>query len=143
MLLSNALLRNARKLELLVLAQLRNQAAKSLGVHNDGLPNQTRMTTVDDQISGVDLHNLVARTSRVEGQRDATVLAVLFAVTVTGEVEFVYTLCVQRDETQSMGDKFVGKDRAVYFDLDQINSDRGNFGLDDSPYRVGEGQIRL
>lgn len=73
---------------------------------------------------------------------DGAVLAVLFAVAVSGVVEFVDALGVEGNKAQSMCDELVGQDRAVDLDFYQVDGDCRYFSLDDSPQGVGEWQVR-
>lgn len=73
---------------------------------------------------------------------DRAVLAVLFAVAVTGVVEFVDAFGVERNKAQSVCDELVGQDRAVDLDFYQVDGDCRYFSLDDSPQGVGEWQVR-
>ena len=135
----NALLRNTRKPQLLVLAQLSQQASQPIGIRNDGRADRAGMASVNNQIARIHLHNLVARALGVERQRDAALLAVLFAVAVARVVEVADALGVQWDQAQAVGDEFVGKYGCVDLDFDQVDGNRGHFGLDDSPQGVGKG----
>lgn len=70
-------------------------------------------------------------------------LAVLFAVAVARVVQVGNVLRVKGDETQSVGDEFIGEDGAVNFDFDQVYGNCRDFGLDYSSEGVCKGKVCL
>lgn len=101
------------------------------------------MPRIDNQVTGVHLHNGVGRALGVQGEGDAALLAVLLAVAVARVVELVDAARVERDEAEAVRDELIGEDRAVDFDFDKVDGERGDFGLDDSAERIGKGDVCL
>lgn len=75
-------------------------------------------------------------------ERDAAVRAAFLAVAVARVLDvLVAVFRVEGNEAQSVGEEFVGEDRGVLFDFDQVDGHRWDFGEDDSAEGVGEGEI--
>lgn len=101
------------------------------------------MSPIDNQVASIDLHDLVRRALGVQGQRHAALFAVLLAVAVSRVVELVDAARVERDEAETVRDEFVGEDGAVGLDFDEVDGERGDFGLDDSAERICKGNVCL
>ena len=78
----------------------------------------------------------------MQSQGDTAVFAVLFTVAVAGVVKLVHSLAIEGNESQSVRNKFVGKNGCVGFDLNEVNSDRWHFRLDNSSQPISKGEIR-
>jgi len=74
---------------------------------------------------------------------DAAVIAVLLAVAVARVEDGVDVFRVERNETQAMGDKFVGENGSIGLDFDEVDGHGGDFGKDDAPEGVGEGEVNI
>ena len=48
---------------------------------------------------------------------------------------------IERDETETMGNEFVGENRSVDFDFNKVNGHSRDFSEDGSAERVGKGEI--
>jgi hypothetical protein len=79
----------------------------------------------------------------VQSQRDGTLLAVLFAITVSRIDHVVDVLGVERDETETVGEELIRDDGGIGFDLHEIDGHGGNFGKDDTAEGVCEGQVDI
>ena len=140
MLLGDALLGDAGELELLVLPQLADEGTLTVGVGDDGVADDVAGAVVaDDEVAGEDLHDFVGSAAGVEGQGDTAATAVLIAITVAGIVHLVDLAGIKGDEAEPVGDKLIGEDGRIGFDLDQVDGDGGHLGLNDTAQRVGEG----
>lgn len=141
-LLGDALLGDAGELELLVLAQLADEGALAVGVGDDGVADEVAGAVVaDDEVAGVDLHDVVRGAARVQGQGDAAPAAGLVAVAVARVVHLVDLARVERDQAQAVRDELVGQHRRVGLDLHQVDGDGRHLGLDHAAQRVREGQV--
>lgn len=137
--LGDALLRYTRELQLLAATQLADEGTQLVRVAKDGVPNGGVLAVVvDDEIAGVDLHDLVGGALGGQGDPDAAVVAVLLAVAVPRVEQAAGVFRIEGDEAQAVGDEFVGEDGCVRLDLDNVDGDCRDFGLDDAPYRVGK-----
>jgi len=119
MFLGDALLSDASELDLLPFAKLHDERTKTIGVHYYRRPK----TLVDaiahrKQVACRDRHTFVACALGVETEPHTAALAVLVAVAVARVVEGINSLRVQWDEAETVGDEFIGKDGAIFFDLD-------------------------
>lgn len=77
----------------------------------------------------------------MQSEGDAAILTVLVAVAVAG-VEHVFDLFgVERNETEAVGDEFIGENRGISFDLDEINGHGGYFGEHGAAQRVGKSKV--
>lgn len=142
MLLGNALFGYALDIEFLPLAQLADEGAEPIGVCNDGVANLgVRSVRSHQQVACVDFHDLVrsARGMQVEGHTASS--TVLVAVAVARVRHLLEAAGVEGDQAQAVGDELVGQHRGVDVEVDQVNGDGGDFGLDDATQRVGEREI--
>lgn len=141
-LLRDALLRHARQLELLPAPQLRDERPVAVRVHDDGVSQlQAPAVTINDEVSRVDLHDVVRGAPRVEAEPHAARVAELLAVAVARVVERVDVLGDKGDEAQAVREELVGQDRRVDLHLDEVDGQRRDLGLDDATDRVGEGEV--
>lgn len=79
----------------------------------------------------------------MQSKGHTTLLAVLFAIAVPRVIELVYALGIERNKPQSVRDEFIGENRGVDLNFDQIDGDCGHLCLDYSAYGVGEGEVCL
>ena len=79
----------------------------------------------------------------MESKGDATVVAVLLAVTIARVENRVDVLRVERNEAEPVRDEFIGQDRCVGFDFDKVDGHGGDFGEDDAAEGVGESEIDI
>jgi len=77
----------------------------------------------------------------VEAETNAACVAVLVAVAVSRVPEVLNILGHEGDETETVGDELVGEDGAVDFDLDEVDGEGGDFGLDYAADGVCEGEV--
>ena len=74
-------------------------------------------------------------------KQDATIFAVLIAFAVAGVEDVVNLFRVEGDEAEAMGDEFVGKDRGVGFDFDEVDCYGGDFSEDGAAEGISEGKV--
>lgn len=144
MLLRNALLRDTLELDLLLGAQLENERPGAVLVVNNWRAQRLIYALANRyQIARGYRHVLVASALGMERELHAAVFAVLFAVAVAGIEEVLDTLGVEWDKTKTVGDEFVSKNRAVAFNLDQVDGDGWDLGQHDAAQRVGERDVGI
>lgn len=78
---------------------------------------------------------------QVEGHTASS--TVLVAVAVARVRHLLEAAGVEGDQAQAVGDELVGQHRGVDVEVDQVNGDSGDFGLDDATQRVGEREVDI
>ena len=68
---------------------------------------------------------------------------ILLAVAVAGVKNIVDLFRIQRDETETVGDEFIGEYGGVGFDLNEINGHGRDFGQNYAAKGVGEGEVYI
>ncbi len=141
-LLGDSLLGDDLELQLVSLAQLGDERAVALGIADDGV-SEGLIDTVGDghQVAGVDVDDLVAGALDVEGELDAAVLAVVFAVALARVAQVLDPLGDQGHQAEAVRDELVGQHGVVDLDLDQVDGDGRYFSDHDAAERVGRGHI--
>ena len=87
-LFGDALLRYACHPQFLALPQFRNHATEAFRVCYDGLSDPLVGAWIhDEQVARIHFHDLGARTSRMQGEFDAAIFAVLFTSFAVARIE--------------------------------------------------------
>lgn len=132
-LLGDALFGYALNIEFLPLAQFADERAESVRICNNRVADLgVGSVRSHQQVARVDFHDLIrrARGMQIEGHTASS--TVLVAVTIARVRHLLETAGVERDQPQAVGDELVGQHRRVDVEVDQVNGDSGNFGLDDT-----------
>lgn len=104
-------------------------------LHRSAIPRLQR------EIPREDLHILIRTPiDRVEAEETRAVIAEIVAAAVAAVEEFVDVASAERDETQAVGEEFVGKDGGVAVDFHEIDGEGGDLREHYAPQGVGEGE---
>lgn len=141
-LLCNTLLGNALELDLLTVTKLEDEGTLAFRIIDDRRAENLVDAIADwNKIAGTDLHDVVASTLSVKVEGHTAMLAVFVAVAVPRIQKLLDTFGVEWDQTQAVGNEFVGQNGAVSLDLDKIDGNRGNLGKHDATKGVGETEL--
>ena len=141
MLFRDPFFRYAFEIDLLVLPQFADHNSQAFSIGDDWLAHPLIGSWFPDyQISGVNLHDIIARTFCFEAQRYRTVFAVLITVAVACEEHILDGFAVERNQAEAVSDEFVGQDGCVGIHLDEIDGHGGYFREDDPAEGVCKSQ---
>jgi hypothetical protein len=119
MLLGNTFSCDTSDMQLLALAQLGEKRARTIQVGNDGVARRcVDAIRADDEVTSVDVHDLVTGTLGMQRQDHGTLATVTVAVALAGEHHLLDVARVEWDETQAVGNELIGEDRGVCYKLD-------------------------